>query len=141
LGGRDDLYGGAGNDLLDGGNGRDDLYGGAGNDTLDGGNGNDDMYGGSGADTFVFGAGRDTVEGVESEDRIELDADLGVSDFASLMALSRPAEGGDSILFDFGGGHTLLLEDVTGAELSASQFGFDAAPTPPPPAPRRATTP
>ena len=43
------LYGGGGNDYLDGGNGLDDLYGGDDDDTLIGGAGNDRLYGGAGA--------------------------------------------------------------------------------------------
>ena len=68
----DHLYGGGGNDTIDGksgddyieGNdGGDALYGGSGRDTLIGGTGNDSLYGGSGGDTYYFnsGAGTDTI--------------------------------------------------------------------------------
>ncbi|MDA0305750.1 MAG: hypothetical protein O3B76_05615, partial [Proteobacteria bacterium] len=46
--GKDVLAGGAGDDILEGGEGKDVLTGGAGNDILEGGEGDD---------TFIFGAG------------------------------------------------------------------------------------
>ena len=48
------LQGGAGSDLLMGGDGADQLYGGAGADILFDGGGADQLYGGTGADVFVF---------------------------------------------------------------------------------------
>jgi Ca2+-binding RTX toxin-like protein len=48
----DTVYGGSGNDNIDGGAGRDYLYGGSGNDTLFGGAGRDYVSGGSGDDTL-----------------------------------------------------------------------------------------
>ncbi|GAX41859.1 FG-GAP repeat-containing protein [Tolypothrix sp. NIES-4075] len=70
--GDDLLNGTAGNDSLSGGNGKDILNGRAGNDILDGGNGkdvltggtgNDILTGGNGSDTFIFAAldGTDTI--------------------------------------------------------------------------------
>ena len=61
--GDDLLNGTAGNDRLDGSNGKDILIGHAGNDILNGGNGNDILTGGSGSDTFIFAAldGTDTI--------------------------------------------------------------------------------
>ena len=55
--GSDGLYGGAGDDILIAGAGDDRLEGDAGNDTLIGGEGNDKLYGGSGDDTYVFAKG------------------------------------------------------------------------------------
>ena len=73
--GRGILYGGDGddllqgstfdiaNDILDGGDGNDTLYGYKGDDILIGGAGNDWLYGGEGNDTYVFakGHGKDII--------------------------------------------------------------------------------
>ena len=109
---RDEIIGRGGNDTLNGLSGNDELYGGAGNDILNGGAGNDELNGGSGADTFIYTAGRDTIERFASEDNIVLDPTLGISNFAALLATARTVDGGDSTLFNFGGGNTLRLEDV-----------------------------
>lgn len=53
-GGADQIYGGADNDTIDGGRGIDRLCGGAGNDRLRGEEGADRLTGGAGADTFVY---------------------------------------------------------------------------------------
>ncbi|MGR3503493.1 calcium-binding protein [Pseudaestuariivita sp.] len=104
-GGDDELYGNAGNDTL---------LGGAGADTLLGGAGDDNLNGGLGADVFVYGSGQDTISdfGIGA-DVIELDdalwtgtlsAEDVVSSFASVQ--------GVRIVFDFGGGNTLTLENM-----------------------------
>jgi Ca2+-binding RTX toxin-like protein len=51
------LFGGAGNDTLEGGAANDHLNGGAGRDTLIGGLGADTLTGGAGADRFTFSIG------------------------------------------------------------------------------------
>ena len=58
--GEDLLDGTAGNDRLDGGNGKDILIGRAGNDILNGGNGKDELTGGTGNDILTGGNGSDT---------------------------------------------------------------------------------
>ncbi|MEM7541476.1 MAG: cadherin domain-containing protein, partial [Pseudomonadota bacterium] len=55
--GDDDLWGGDGNDYLDGGTGNDDLWGGGGDDFLSAGSGNDSAFGEAGDDTFIFREG------------------------------------------------------------------------------------
>ncbi|HMW19201.1 MAG TPA: calcium-binding protein, partial [Accumulibacter sp.] len=78
----DTLYGGNGNDLMDGGDGNDTLYGNAGDDTLSGGLGNDDLYGGDGKDVYLFnrGEGNDWIHTNGSasgpDDVIRLGADI-----------------------------------------------------------------
>jgi hypothetical protein len=62
------LFGGAGNDHLQGGGGNDVLRGGAGNDNLDGGRGNDILIGGAGNDTLKAGSGKTLVYGALSQD-------------------------------------------------------------------------
>jgi Ca2+-binding RTX toxin-like protein len=53
VGGRDLLYGEAGDDVLQGGGSVDDLYGGGGNDRLEGQRGSDLLVGGAGSDVLV----------------------------------------------------------------------------------------
>ena len=73
--GNDSLYGGDGNDWLDGSYDDDVLYGGDGNDTL--GNsiapesGNDKMYGEAGNDAIYGGAGNDILDGGAGNDTID----------------------------------------------------------------------
>jgi fibronectin-binding autotransporter adhesin len=57
------LYGGDGNDRLNGGNGPNVLLGGAGNDTITGGSGRDLVIGGTGADQIVGNGGDDLMVG------------------------------------------------------------------------------
>jgi Ca2+-binding RTX toxin-like protein len=58
-----ELFGGDGNDRLNGGNGHNVLVGGAGDDQLIGGNDRDVLIGGSGADSLVSGGGEDILIG------------------------------------------------------------------------------
>ena len=73
------LYGGAGNDTIDGRNGDDELYGGSGDDLLIGGNHDDLLFGGSGddvlhgnnhADTLFGGTGNDQLFGENHADQL-----------------------------------------------------------------------
>ncbi|WP_280954512.1 calcium-binding protein [Metarhizobium album] len=127
-GGNDDLEGGDGNDYLDGGTGHDELEGGAGDDTLIGGAGHDDLEGGAGRDLFIYGSGRDTIDDFSIwDDEIKLDASLRIESFAELMGKARIVDDGDDVLFDFGNGNTLLLEDTSLNALRAEHFGFKAS--------------
>ena len=67
-GGDDNVYGGDGNDSLDGGNGADYLRGYDGNDTLLGQSGADDVRGDNGNDSITGGAGDDYMEGNQGAD-------------------------------------------------------------------------
>jgi Ca2+-binding RTX toxin-like protein len=115
--GRDTLFGGGGADRLLGGAGKDVLKGGSGKDWLDGGSGNDKMTGGPGADTFVFSAGRDVITDFRpGVDKLRfVDATLPVSEWMSgERILQRYADvRGDDVVFSFGRGHKLVLEDVS----------------------------
>ncbi len=62
----DQLYGGADADEMYGYGGKDYLDGGRGNDYLDGGKGNDDLYGGAGKDAFVFSTTLDKKNNVDT---------------------------------------------------------------------------
>ena len=57
----DRIFGGSGNDTLNGGDSRDRISGGPGNDTSNGENGNDRMNGGTGDDVQNGGDGNDTI--------------------------------------------------------------------------------
>ena len=108
------LVGGLGDDILRGGDGRDLLLGDEGGDVLNGGKGNDKLWGGAGKDVFVFKikGDKDTVKDFGfGKDRLKLDDKL----FGNLTAeqvVSRYAdEKGRDIVFDFGSGDKLVLED------------------------------
>jgi Ca2+-binding RTX toxin-like protein len=67
---RANLFGGTGNDTLDGGSGGDMLFGQAGNDTLLGRGGFDLLFGGSENDTLTGGDADDQVFGESGNDRM-----------------------------------------------------------------------
>ena len=69
--GHDKLYGGEGDDTLNGGSGNDKLYGGWGNDILNGGDGHDKLYGGHGDDVLNGGAGNDRLYGGRGDDILD----------------------------------------------------------------------
>src|SRR5688500_12052497 len=79
------VLGGAGWDVITGGNGDDYIHGGADGDVIHGGNGNDEIHGGAGAD-LLYGDGHDDtlfardgeidfVSGGAGRDRAQRDAD------------------------------------------------------------------
>lgn len=117
--GKDKLLGGSGNDMLSGGGGKDKLCGEAGDDTLDGGGGNDKLYGGAGADFLTGGKGNDTFIFTETSeaDRIadfEQGDKLKVTGLGTVDELMDVAYAlNDDVIFDFGGGTILILEDTT----------------------------
>jgi len=69
----DQLFGGQGHDILNGQGGSDELWGGAGNDTISGGWGNDRIWGGDGADRISGGGDSDTLRGGAGNDYISGD--------------------------------------------------------------------
>jgi Ca2+-binding RTX toxin-like protein len=135
--GRDDaqdrMTGRNGNDWLEGFGGGDTLDGGGGNDKLDGGGGNDTLTGGGGDDLFYYrdGGNNDVITDFTAGgtiDEVAFEA-LGVSSFAQAILLAIQ-DGADTV-FNFGGGDTLTLKNVTVANLTAADFVFVAAPPPP----------
>ena len=66
--GNDWLFGGNGDDQIDGGSGHDWLFGGTGDDILNGGSGNDRLYGGWGDDVLKGGSGNDYLNGGRGDD-------------------------------------------------------------------------
>lgn len=68
--GHDTLAGGAGNDILSGGSGLDTLLGGVGDDTLSGGREKDALFGEAGDDELNGGSGDDTLDGGAGADKL-----------------------------------------------------------------------
>ena len=107
----DDVLNGADNtDLLDGGAGADTIKGNGGNDTLTGGTGNDSLDGGSGNDTFLFarGFGNDTViqnDGVQARTDVVKFTDLASTD---VLVCERV---GTDVVLTFSGGDVLTLKN------------------------------
>jgi Ca2+-binding RTX toxin-like protein len=64
----DIIFAGSGNDTVKGNNDSDTIYGGSGNDTINGNNGNDVIIGGFGADALTGGAGNDTFKFLSAAD-------------------------------------------------------------------------
>ena len=69
--GDDILYGDAGDDRLDGKADDDAIHGGAGNDTLDGGDGDDALHGGDGDDQLDAQFGNDVLFGNAGKDTLD----------------------------------------------------------------------
>ena len=133
-GGSDDLYGEEGDDALTGGIGHDRLFGGEGDDTLAGGTGDDlllggegddTLTGGAGADVFAFGAGcgLDTVtDFTHGEDRIDLSGLQGIAGFGDLQ-IETYATTTVIDLSNYGCG-LVRLENTVADDLDASDFVF-----------------
>ncbi len=117
--GNDLLLGGAGDDQLFGGDGDDWLKGGAGADTIVGGNGNDTIFGGAGADTFVFkdaSIAKDLVRDYfTGNDSLQFDKAIwGGANLTAAEVLDTYASvDTGSVVFDFGDGNTITLENVS----------------------------
>ncbi len=128
-GGSDTLLGNDGNDSLTGGGGVDRLKGDAGEDTLNGRFGDDLVTGGAGDDLFEFrqSHGSDTyddfVAGAGTDDAIELIAfGTAFDTFAEVIAAA--SDNGNHTTIDFGGGDSILLLNVTVADLHEDDFIF-----------------
>ena len=67
--GKDVVYGGAGNDFVNGAQNSDRVYGGGGNDWIRTGKGNDHLFGGAGNDLLVGTTGDDEVRGGNGNDQ------------------------------------------------------------------------
>lgn len=87
-----------------------------------GGDGDDELDGNEGNDTFLFNAGfgRDTIQDFRSEDVIEF-RDGRFGSFDNLRARASQS-GGDTIINDDGG--QLILQNVQLSSLAADDFRF-----------------
>lgn len=115
--GSDTLKGGNGSDTLEGGHGADSLNGGSGSDRLQGGKGNDILKGGSGADTFEFKMDSDNdviIDFVDDVDIIKL-KDFGFSTVDEAMSFAN--QSGSDVIFDFGDGDMLTVENAQAGDL------------------------
>lgn len=126
--GKDTIVGSSGTDKLTGGSENDNLNGGAGSDTLTGDAGKDRLIGGADADIFVFhaGDGRDTITdfAAGSGDVLQLDdAIWGGGALSEAAVVSQyAAVTAEGVLFDFGGGNTILLAGLTTTSGLAAQI-------------------
>ncbi|SMO68551.1 M10 family metallopeptidase [Paracoccus laeviglucosivorans] len=86
-----------------------------GNDRLLGMGGNDTLTGGVGADVFVFNNGRDVITDFQNDiDTIQIDNALwGNATRTVAQVLQFASIHNGDVLFSFGNGHTLRVEDVT----------------------------
>ncbi len=129
----DDVFGNAGNDILNGGTGNDELFGEVGDDTLNGGPGNDTLTGGAGEDIFVYqrsGEGSfDTItDFTEGEDLIDVSS-VGIADFETLLLLLDTTVNGNSLIstiFD-NNSFEIEIQGLSVAQLQASDFIFDTS--------------
>lgn len=110
----EDAKGGSGDDVIVGNVGKNHLYGMGGIDTLYGVGGQDILFGGGGTDYFAFarGYGKDTVHDFQDDiDKIYLSTDLGI--FSGSQALAFASNSKGNVVFNFGSGDVLVVEDVT----------------------------
>jgi Ca2+-binding RTX toxin-like protein len=74
----DTIFGDAGNDVLHGNAGGDRIFGGIGNDSIDGGDNGDDLHGGDGNDGILGGNGPDVIYGGSGNDTLNGGANIDV---------------------------------------------------------------
>jgi Ca2+-binding RTX toxin-like protein len=94
------------------------LFGGLGKDILAGQAGDDQLWGGGGADRFVFASRHGADHVMDFQDNIDtlvLRGMSGVTTVAEALGFARTV--GADVLFDFAGGQTLLIHDITLAAL------------------------
>jgi Ca2+-binding RTX toxin-like protein len=115
--GDDIVYGGGGSDTVYGGTGSDLIFGDEGDDTLYGGSGNDILYGGAGEDTLHAGSGQDYMDGGAGEDTYVFNAGNGSSTIDD-------ADGRNTIVFS-SINDASEIKVYSGEEYSVVQYGQD----------------
>ncbi|MGS7842664.1 calcium-binding protein [Stenotrophomonas forensis] len=128
--GSDTLFGGTGNDTLSGGAGADLLSGGQGEDTLDGGEGDDLLYGDAGNDSLSGGAGTDRLEGGLGTDALYGGAGNDVLDGGAGDDYLQGGEGSDRYLFGRGSGHDRINNyDASNGRVDTLEIGAGILPS------------
>jgi len=115
------LYG----DQLIGNDSNNWLTGEGGNDILEGRGGVDNMRGGAGSDVFVFGpnSDQDSIDDFSSVGGDQIDVSgYGISSLSGLTI----SDDGVNTTIDFGGGNSVLLNNVLANSISAADFVFSA---------------
>ena len=139
MAGDDDIYGDAGNDILNGNDGNDLLLGETGNDILNGNDGNDALLGGNGNDTLTGGTGSDQfafdqsslpAAGVDTITDFALYSDtilLGKTVFSSLETVGgNPTMGGTLLQAgDFSMINVAATSEVAIAETSLNEIVYN----------------
>ena len=125
--GDDTLDGQWGNDYLNGQWGNDTLYGGDGNDTLEGGAGNDVLNGGAGKDRFVFraGDGVDIIRGFQKGDKIVLSLGARFDTWGEMNRHTKIMDwSSNSTWWNFGSAGKIVLEGTSQKIIDQWDFIF-----------------
>jgi Ca2+-binding RTX toxin-like protein len=104
------LFGGVGNDTLDGGAGADQLFGDSGNDTLIGRGGFDQLSGGTDNDTLTGGDADDQVFGQSGNDRMMWNP-------GDDTDLNEGGDGTDTVQVNGGGGAEVFTTTANGTRV------------------------
>jgi VCBS repeat-containing protein len=129
--GVDTIYGQGGDDRINAGNGNDFVYGGNGNDTIFGGNGDDRLYGEGGNDTIYGGAGSDFLNGGDGNDSLYGEADNDVLFGGAGDDLLNGGDGNDQLFGEagidrlFGGNGVDILSGGDGNDQLFGDAGND----------------
>jgi serralysin len=118
----ENAIGGKGNDKLMGNVGDNQLEGGNGVDRLFGRGGNDVLVGGAGRDHFVFAKNHDADSIDDFEDGLDL---IHLNSFAlgsEALALGLATEVAGDVVFDFGGGDTLTIRNISLASITEADI-------------------
>ncbi|MBR4152716.1 MAG: hypothetical protein IKT98_07120 [Selenomonadaceae bacterium] len=83
------------------------LFGGKGNDTLDGTDGNNTLTGGKGKDVFIYSGGDGIITDYETKDKISV-----ASAYESFFV------NGKDVIFNFGDGNSLTIKDGAGKAIN-----------------------
>lgn len=132
-----EIYGGAGEDIIDGGANADIIYGGdeqdqisgwLGNDYIEGGRGNDLLYGNGGDDIIYGGLGGDVIDGGSGDDTIDGGAWDDVIDGGAGADTMIGGLGNDSFVVDDAGDVVIEIASVdSGIDTVNSSVSFSLA--------------
>nr|WP_228028481.1 Calx-beta domain-containing protein [Donghicola mangrovi] len=130
--GNDLLEGDSGDDMIFGGKGADKGNGGIGADYIDGGTGNDILTGGAHPDDFAFDiarGGKDKITDFAGNDTLIFyrRGQEMTKEKAQAFVNEYATETKNGVLFDFGKGNTLLIEDADDSAdlVGAISFSYD----------------